>query len=327
MAIIGRRQFISALGGAAATWPIAARAQQQPVIGFLHAGSADGYARQIAAFRQGLSETGSIEGQSVAIEYRWADGHYERLPDLLADLLRHNAAVVVAATLPAVVVAKQITTTVPIVFEVGADPVRLGFVASLSRPGGNVTGIVNLSNTLVPKRVELMHQALPNAELIAVLLNPNGQNFKTQMDDVRAAQTSLGVQIEFLQARTVSEIEAAFPKVVELWAGSLVIGADALFTSNHDKLAALAARYGVPTIHESREFATAGGLLSYGADLTDAYHLAGIYAGRVLKGDKPADLPVQQSTKIELVINLKAAKALGITFPLSLLGRADEVIE
>jgi len=326
---VRRREFITLIGGAVTGWPIAARAQQStmPVIGFLHAGSADGYARELVAVRQGLSETGYIEGQSVAIEYRWADGHYEQLPDLLADLLRHNAAVVVAATLASVAAAKQASATIPIVFELGVDPVRLGLVASLNRPGGNFTGIVNLSNTLVPKRVELIHQVLPNAVSIAVLLNPNGQNFKTQMDDLLAAQKSLGVQIEFLHARTASEIEAAFPKVVEQRAGSLVIGADAFLTSKHDELAALAARYGVPTIHESRAFVTAGGLMSYGADLTDAYHLAGIYAGRVLKGEKPADLPVQQSTKIELVINLKAAKALGLAFPLPLLGRADEVIE
>jgi putative ABC transport system substrate-binding protein len=326
---IRRRRFISALGGGMIAWPLAASAQQPgiPVIGFLHAGSADGYASEMAAFQRGLRETGLIEGQNVAIEFNWVEGHYDRLPELASDLVRRHVAVIVAATMPVVVVVKQATDTIPIVFEFGGDPVHFGLVTSLNRPGGNVTGIVNLSNSLVPKRVELMHAVVPNAALIAVLLNPDSPNARLQMDDVQEAQKLLGIQIQFLQARAMGDIDAAFAKVEELRAGGLVIGADPYLTSNWEKIAALATRYGVPTSHERRDFVAAGGLMSYGADLAEAYHLAGIYTGRILKGEKPADLPVQQSTKVELSLNLKTAKALGITFPLTLLARADEVIE
>jgi putative tryptophan/tyrosine transport system substrate-binding protein len=236
-------------------------------------------------------------------------------------------AVIAAAPLPSAVAVKRITDTTPIVFELGANPVRLGLVASLNRPGGNITGIVNLSNELVPKRVELIHEVVPNAEPIAVLLNPSNPNFEFEMNDVRAAQKLLGVQIQFLQARTISEIDAAFAKVAELRAGALVIGADPLLNSKYNEVAALATRYGVPTIHELHKFVVAGGLMSYGAILAEAYRLAGIYTGRVLKGEKPADLPVQQAARVELAINLKTARTLGLTVPLPLLARADEVIE
>jgi len=235
--------------------------------------------------------------------------------------------VIAAAPLPAAVAAKEATDTIPIVFELGADPVRHGLVRSLNRPGGNVTGVVNLSNTLVPKKVQLIHEVVPNAELIAVVLNPDNQNFQFAMDDVQAAQKLLGIRVEFLQARTTSDIDASFTTVAQLRAGALVVGPDGYLTSQWERFAWLATRYGVPAIHEQREFAKAGGLMSYGADLADAYRLAGIYTGRILKGDKPGDLPIQQATKVELIINLKTAKALGLKVPPMLLARADEVIE
>jgi putative ABC transport system substrate-binding protein len=324
-----RREFIALIGGMAAAWPLAARAQQaaMPVVGFLHASSARRYAAEAAAFQQGLRETRYFEGQNVAIEYRWADGHYDRLPALAADLVRRHVAVIAAGTLPAAVAAKEATNTIPIVFELGADPVRHGLVRSLNQPGGNVTGVVNLSNTLVPKRVQLIREVAPNAELIAVLLNPDNPNFQFTRDDVQAAQKLLGIRVEFLEARTISDIDASFTKVAELRAGALVVGPDGLFTSQWERFAALATRYGVPAIHELAEFAKAGGLMSYGADLANAYRLAGIYTGRILKGDKPGDLPIQQATKVELIINLKTAKALGLTMPPTLLALANEVIE
>jgi putative ABC transport system substrate-binding protein len=324
-----RRDFITLVGVGVTSWPLAAQAQQPavPVVGFLCPSSPEGYAIQASGFRRGLTEAGYNEGQNVAIEYRWADGHYDRLPEMASDLVRRNVAVIAAAAIPAAVAAKQVTNTVPIVFEVGADPVRFGLVASLSRPGGNVTGISNLSNQLVVKRIELMHQLLPSAGTLAVVLNPENPTFQILIDEARAAQNPLDVNIQFLQARTIGEIDAAFAKAVELRAGGLVIAADAYFVSKPKEIAALAKRYNIPTSHEVREFAVAGGLISYGADLGDAYRLAGVYAARILKGEKPAELPVQQSTKVQMTINLKSAKALGLTVPLPLLGRADEVIE
>jgi len=326
---IGRRQFISALGGAAVVWPLAAQAQQsaQPIVGFLHGASAAGYAKETEAFKQGLAEVGYIEGQNLTIEFRWADGDYDRLPELVADLLQRQVTVISAGAAPAVVVAKRATKTVPIVFELGADPVRLGFISSLNRPGGNITGIVNLSNGLVAKRVELMHQTVPNADPISVLLNPNNPNYNFAAADMAAAQTQIGTGIELLKARNTSELDASFAEVHGHRIGALVVGADPYFNSQRDQMAAMAASYGVPAVHELREFVRAGGLMSYGASLADAYRLAGVYVGRVLKGEKPAELPVQQSTKVEMSINLRAAKALGLTVPLPLLGRADEVIE
>jgi putative tryptophan/tyrosine transport system substrate-binding protein len=325
-----RREFISLLGGATVVWPIAARGQQSaiPVVGFLHAGVADRLPKELAGFRRGLSEAGYNEGRNIAIEFRWAEGHYDRLPDMAADLVRRNVAVIVAAPTPSALAAKAATATIPIVFELSIDPVTSGLVASLNRPGGNITGVANLGAALVAKRIEVMHQVVPDAKLIAVLVNPSNPTLnETEMEDALATQAPLGIQIQFLQARTISDIDEAFAKAVELHAGGLIIGADAFFVSKHVEIAALAARYGVPTIDIERGFATAGGLMSYGGDLVDAYHLTGVHAGRILKGEKPADLPVQQVVKVELVINLRTAKALGLTFPLSLLGRADEVIE
>jgi putative tryptophan/tyrosine transport system substrate-binding protein len=323
-----RREFMTLLGAvAAALWGREAGAQQIPAIGFLHAGSADGYAKEVAGFKQGLRETGYVEGQNVAIEYRWADGHYEQLSDLAADLVRKRVAVIVAAPISAAIVAKDATKAIPIVFEHGADPVRFGLVASLNRPGGNITGVVNLSNTLVAKRIELMHQLVPNATSIALLVDPGVATSETVVGDAKKTETLLGIQIEVLKAGALQEIEAAFSRAVELQAGALVVGVGPVFNSHAQQIAELASRYRVPTSHEAREFARAGGLLSYGADLPDAYRLTGVYAARILHGDKPADLPVQQAAKIEMVINLKTAKALGITVPIPLLGRADEVIE
>jgi len=327
---IGRRQFISALGGAAAAWPLAARAQQPalPVIGFLHAGVADGFVGEIAGFRKGLSETGYEDGRNVAIEFRWAEDHYDRLPDMAADLVRRNVAVIVASPTPPALAAKAATATIPIVFELGVDPVASGLVASLNRPGGNITGISNMSIALISKRIEVMHQVVPDAKLLAVLVNPtNAAATQTEIDDAQATQAPLGIQVQILQASTIGDIDAAFAKAVQLRAGALVISADPFLIGKYVEIATLAARHGVPTIHVQRNFVTSGGLISYGANLFDAYQLTGAYVGRILKGEKPADLPVQQSTKIEMVINLKAAKALGVTFPLPLLGRADEVIE
>ena len=325
-----RREFITLLGSSAAVWPRAARAQQsaKPVVGFLHGGRASGFsAAQATAFRQGLGETGYDEGRNVTIEYRWAEGRYDRLPELAADLVRRNVAVIAATSTPAALAAKA-TTTVPIVFQFGVDPVAAGVVNSFNRPGGNVTGIVNLSVALIAKRLELVHQLMPKTKLIAVLLNPDDTAVTaSEKDDIGNARATLGVQLEVLEASTIPGIETAFAKAVDIRAGALVISSDSLFIGAPAEMAALAMRYGVASIHPHRGFVAAGGLISYGSDLLDSYRLAGIYVGRVLKGEKPAELPVQQSTKVEMAINLKTAKSLGLTMPTALLVRADEVIE
>ncbi len=321
-----RRKFITLVGGAA-VWPVIASAQQIPVIGFLHAGSAEGYAKEAAGFREGLREAGYVEPGNVAIEYRWADGHYERLPELATDLVRKPVTVIAAAPFSAARAARDATQTVPIVFEGGADAVRFGLVGSLNRPGGNVTGVVNLSTALVVKRIELMHQLLPGATSIALLVDSGISTSEAIINDAEKAGKTLGIQIRVLRASTLSEIETAFAKAVEQHASALVIGVGPVFTSDIQQIVGLASRYRLPASHSSREFARAGGLISYGSDLADAYRLTGVYVGRILKGDKPADLPFQQSTKIEMVLNLKTAKVLGVNFPLPLLGRADEVIE
>ena len=324
-----RRQFITLLGGAAVAWPIAALAQQPatPVIGFLNGASADGYEPQMAAFREGLKENGYVENQNVSIEYRWANGQYDRLAALADDLVRHQVSVIVANT-PANLAAKASTSTIPIVFTTGSDPVRLGLITSLSRPGGNVTGVTQLTGEVAPKRVELAHELIPKATVIAFLVNPtNLAQAESVTKASEAAAETLGLHLNVVHASTKADIDAAFTTILQMRAGALVIAPDTFLNSHTALLAELALRHLVPTIYQFRQFVVAGGLASYGGSITNSYRLAGVYTGRILKGDKAADLPVQRSTKVELFINLKTAKTLGLAIPLSLLGRADEVIE
>jgi putative ABC transport system substrate-binding protein len=323
-----RREFITLLGGIAVAWPLAPRAQQaMPVVGFLNVASPEGYALYVAAFRDGLKQNGYVDGQNVVIEYRWAEGHYDRLPEMAADLVRRQVSVIVANT-PANLAAKKATDTIPIVFTTASDPVQIGLVPNLSRPGGNVTGVSQLSVEIGPKRLELAHELMPAATAVAFLVNPSDPpRAETLLKDAQAAAVPLGLRLDVLRAGTDAEIEAAFAGFARLKAGVLVIGADVFFSARSPLLAELSLRYAVPAIYQDNEFANAGGLMSYGGNNKDSYHTVGIYTGRILKGDKPADLPVQQSTKVELIVNLKTAKALGITVPLSLLGRADQVIE
>jgi putative ABC transport system substrate-binding protein len=325
-----RREFITLLGGAAA-WPIAVRAQQptMPVIGYLGSESPDVFAGRLSAFRQGLSETGFVEGQNVAIEYRWAENQYDRFPALLADFIRRKVTVIVAVTgTPPALAAKVATTTIPIVFVTAGDPVALGLVASLNRPGGNLTGVATLTVELAPKQLEVLRELVPTAITIALLVNPaNSTNAETLSRDVQAAARTLGLQLHVLHASTERDFDAVFASLPRLRAGALLIGSDPFFNSRSQQLTALASRHAMPTMYPFREYAMAGGLISYGNSFADAHRQVGVYTGRVLKGEKPADLPIQQSVKVELVINLKTAKALGLTFPISLLGRADEVIE
>jgi putative ABC transport system substrate-binding protein len=324
-----RRRDVIFLLGAAATWPLTARAQQpaMPVIGFLNGASSELSAHYVRPFRQGLSETGYVEGRNVAIEFRWANGQYDRLPALAADLVRRQVTVIAATSTPTGLPAKAATTTIPIVFVTGSDPVELGLVASMNRPGGNLTGVTTLAVELGQKRLELLHELVPKATLIAVLVNPTGPNLEAVSRDLRAAARTLGLPIHVLHASTERDFDPVFATLVQLRAGALVIGTDTFFNSRSAQLAALTVRHAVPAIYQYREFAAAGGLMSYAGSITDAYRLAGVYTGRVLKGEKPADLPVQRSTKAELFINLTTAKKLGITIPQSILLRAEEVIE
>jgi ABC-type uncharacterized transport system substrate-binding protein len=325
-----RREFFMFLGGAAAVWPLAARAQQSalPVIGFVNVASAKGdYAPLLSAFLKGLSEAGYVDGQNVTIEYRWAEGRADRLPALVADLVHRRVAVIAATTTQAALAAKAATTTIPIVFEMSSDPVRLGLVASLNRPGGNVTGVTQLNLEIAPKRLQVLHELVPTAAIIGLLVNPTDPRVETQTRDIQEAAHALGLQIQVLNASSERDFDAVFAKLIELRAGGLVIAPNPFFVSRIEQLAALTVRHAVPTIYIGRNFAAAGGLLSYGGDLNAAYRLTGVYVGRVLKGEKPADLPVQQATKVEMYINLKTAKALGVNVPNTLIGRADEVIE
>jgi len=324
-----RRQFITLLGGAAAAWPLAARAQQaaMPVVGFVNAASPGGSYPPLPAFLKGLGETGFVEGRNVAIEYRWAEGHYERLPALIGDLVQHKVSVIAATSTPAAVAAKAATTTIPIVFEIGADPVELGFVASLSRPGGNVTGVANFTVELGSKQLGLLHDLVPRATTIAALFNPNFAGTEKLLRDAEAAARMLGLQLIVLKASTEEEIETVFATRDLQGVGALLVGIDAFLAARRDQIVALAARNKLPAIYGLRDFAVSGGLMSYGTDFAEAYHQAGIYAGRILRGEKPADLPVQRSTKFEFVINFKTAKTLGIEVPNSMQLLATEVIE
>jgi putative ABC transport system substrate-binding protein len=324
-----RREFITLIGGAAVGWPRIARAQKpaMPVIGYLSGGSPGPRTQGIAAFRQGLEETGFVEGRNVTIEYRFANAQYDRVPELTADLIRRQVAVIFAQADLAVFAAKAATTTIPIVFYSGGDPVRTGLVPSLNRPGGNVTGVTIFGVDLISKRLELLHELLPNAAVIALLTDQNNADALGQLGEVQEAARRLGLQLVVLNARTASDIDMAFMALMQQRANALVVGSGALFTDRRDQLVALAARYAVPAIYDGREDVEAGGLISYGNSRPDAYRMAGVYIGRILKGAKPADLPVVQSTKFELAINLKTAKALGLTVPPTLIARSDEVIE
>jgi putative ABC transport system substrate-binding protein len=331
MSDMRRRQFITLLGGAAVAWPLAARAQQpaMPVLGFLSNASPDLYSDRLRTFRQGLKEAGYVEGQNVEIDYRWAEGDNDRLPVLAAELVHRQVAVIAAAGgTPSALAAKAATATIPIVFGVAVDPVEVGLVASLSRPGGNLTGVTNLNAEVGPKRLELLHELLPAAPSLGVLVDPTSPTLAEAFwRRLEPAAHSLGVQLHILHASTESDLDTVFPTLVQLRASGLIIGPGSFFAGRGKELGALSARHLMPTVFQYREFAAAGGLMSYGSDETEYYRLVGTYVGRILKGEKPGDLPVQQATKVELIVNLKTARALGLTVPLPLLGRADEVIE
>jgi putative tryptophan/tyrosine transport system substrate-binding protein len=326
---LGRREFITLLSGTAVAWPLAAHAQQtaMPMIGFMNGGSLEAQARLSAAFRQGLSETGYIEDHNVKIEYRWAESQYDRLPGMAADLVRRQVTVIAGTGTPAALAAKAATTVIPIVFETAGDPIKLGLVASLNRPGRNITGVTQLSSELVSKRLGLLHDMIPTATIIGLLVLPTDPRAETQTRDMQEAAHALGLQIHVLNASTEAEIDTAFAILAQLRASALLVGTGEFFTRRAEQLVALAARQRVPTIYQYREFAAAGGLITYGTSLTDSYRQAGVYTGRILKGEKPADLPVLRPTKFELVINLKTANALGLTIPPGVLAIADEVIE
>jgi putative ABC transport system substrate-binding protein len=325
-----RRDFIAAIIGSATEWPLAVPAQQaMPVIGFLNSAFAAGYPEPLSAFLKGLGEAGYTDGQNVTIQYRWAEGHYDRLPGMAADLVRSQVTVIAATSTPAALAAKAATSMIPIVFETGGDPIKLGLVTSLNRPGGNVTGAASLATEVIAaKGLELLHELIPAGRVVGLLVNRDdpASAEPQEREVLRAAQT-VGLEVHVLNAGTEREFDSVFAKLNELRVSALMISAGAFFTSHVEQLATLAVRHAIPTVYARRGFATAGGLLTYGSDITESYRLAGIYTGRVLKGEKPADLPVQQATKVDLIINLKAAKALGINVPLPILGRADEVIE
>jgi len=330
-ATMRRREFITFLGGGAATtWPLIAHAQKTatPLIGWLASGTSKGYVPYAAAFRQGLNETAHVEGQNVTIEYRWAEGQNDQLPALAADLVRRQVTVIAAAGTPSAFAAKAATASIPIVFSTALDPVEAGLVTSMNHPGGNITGVSNYIAVLVTKQFELLHELIPNSRVFGVLVNPTDPNITAQVTrDVQAAARALGQEIHILNASNESQIDTAFKTLIQLQAGAVVIGADTFFTSRRDQIVALAGRHAIPTVYFLRDFVAAGGLMSYGSNLADTYRLVGVYAGRILNGERPGDMPVQQATKVEFFINLKTAKTLGLTFPITLLGRADGVIE
>jgi putative ABC transport system substrate-binding protein len=326
---VNRREFIALIGAARATSPVAARAQQGalPLVGWLNPASPDLFVDRVRAFEQGLNEAGFVQGRNVSVEYRWAESRNDRLPALAADLVRRQVAVIMAGTDLAALAAQAATATIPIVFTSGNDPVKFGLVASLNRPGANLTGVTTLNVEVGPKRLELLHQLVPSATSIAVLINPADPSAEPLSRDLHAAAKALGLQLHVMHASTERDFDNVFAALVQLKAAALVIGADPFFNSRSERLAALAVHHAIPAIYQYRAFTLAGGLMSYGSSFTEPYRLAGTYTGRILKGDKPADLPVQQAVKVELIINLKTAKALGLSIPLPLLGRADEVIE
>jgi putative tryptophan/tyrosine transport system substrate-binding protein len=324
-----RREFIAGFGGAA-LWPLAAHAQQPiiPVVGFLNSQSAENYQRQLAAFLDGLAEGGYVDGRSVKIEYRWAEGHTDRLPALMADLVDKKATVIVATSTPAALAAKAANTSIPIVFETGFDPVQLGLVTNLNRPSGNITGVTQLSAIVTPKRLEVLHELVPKANVVGLLVNPaNPIITDAETNSAMSAAKRFDITLHVLNASSERDLDGVFVKLIQLGGGGLVIGADALFSDHSALLGELAVRHAMPTAHGNRRFTAAGGLVSYGGSVIDSYRLTGVYVARILKGEKPADLPVQQGTKLELFINAKTAKALGIIIPLPLSGRADEIIE
>jgi putative tryptophan/tyrosine transport system substrate-binding protein len=331
---VRRRDFIKVAFVPAATWPLSAwplsawaQKAKKPVIGLLGSTSAEAYASRVASVRKGLSEAGFIEGQNVTIDSRWADGHYERLPAMAADLVRSKVDVILAITTPAAVAAKAATTTIPVVFEVGSDPVKLGLVAGLSKPGGNLTGVSLLNMELAAKRLELLHGVVPTTTIFGLLINPKNSNAEAISKDVQEAAKELGIQIHVQRAATEADLEPAFASLRELGARALVIGTDPLFNVSSERLAALTLRYVMPSIYQYRPFAAAGGLLSYGDSSTEPFRQAGAYVGRILKGAKPGELAIQQSTKVELIINLTTAKTLGIRLPIALIARADEIVD
>jgi putative ABC transport system substrate-binding protein len=325
-----RREFITLLGGATAAWPLAARAQQpMPVIGFLGSESAGLWANEVRAFQQGLRETGYVEGRNVAIEYLWAEGQNDRVPSLIADLIRRQITVIAApGSTPAALAAKTATSTIPIVFVIAADPVQLGLIDSLNRPGGNLTGVVTLNAEIAPKRLELLHELFPNATSFALLVNPTNPALAEPVSiNVEAAAHTLAIKLHTLHASRESDLDAVFATAARLPVAGLVVGPDTFFNTRIKQLATLSLRYALPAVYQWREFVAAGGLLSYGSSVTDVYRRAGVYTGRILQGHKPAELPVEQATKVELFVNLKTAKALSLGMPTALLVRADEVIE
>ena len=326
-----RREFITVLGGAALAWPLAARAQPSgmPVIGYLGFSSPEMFASRLQSFRQGLSETGYVEGRNVTIEFRWAGSQFDRLPALASDLVGRRPSMIVAAGSTAAALAvKAATTTIPVVFETGVDPVAAGLVPSLSRPGGNVTGVTSLNVEVNPKRLELLYELVPNVKAVALLVNPASPLLmELLLQQMQVAARTLGIELHILQASADPDLEPVFARLVQLGAGGLVVGAEPFFLSRTARLATLALRHRVPTIFYPREFAAAGGLASYGGDVTESHRLSGRYAGRILRGEKPSELPVQQVTRVELIINLKSAQALGIDVPRHIMARADEAIE